>query len=112
MSMSRSTRRVLAALGLVAAVAFASVALAQTSAGYDLSWNRVGSGGRSTSASYVVTGSLGQAAVSPPQSTSAGYRLNGGFWYPMAPTATPAVQPTATATATPLPETYLPLITK
>lgn len=95
MSTSRSTRRALASLGLLAALAFASVALAQTSGSYDLSWNRVGSGGRSSSAGYVVHGSIGQPAVGQAQMSSPGYRLTGGFWYPAMP-----------------PAQYLPLIAK
>ncbi len=100
MSTSRLTRRVLFALGLLAALAFASVALAQTSAGYNLSWNRVGSGGRSTSAGYIVTGCVGQPVAGPPQAASASYGVTGGFWYPDEPTPPPP------------PAMYLPLVTK
>jgi len=95
MSMSRLTRRAFFALVLLAALAFATIVLAQTSGSYDLSWNRIGSGGRSSSAGYVVHGSIGQPAVGQAQMSSPGYRLTGGFWYPAMP-----------------PAQYLPLIAK
>lgn len=64
--------------GLVAGPAV----LAQTSASYDLSWQVIaGGGGRSSSASYVINGTIGQSVASPPQAFGANYPVNSGFWY-------------------------------
>ncbi len=58
-----------------------SVALAQSSSGFQLNWHLVGSGGGSaTSAEYQVNGSIGQALAGPPQASSASYRVESGYW--------------------------------
>lgn len=73
----------LASLLLLAVLALATLVLAQTSADFDLSWHVVaGGGGRSTSADYIVQGTVGQAVAGPPAAASSDYRLNSGFWYP------------------------------
>ena len=78
-----SMKSVLPLLLLLAALILATLALAQTSADFDLSWHVVaGGGGRSTSADYVVQGTAGQAAAGPPSAQGADYHLNSGFWYP------------------------------
>lgn len=47
--------------------------------GEQIKWQVIaGGGGRSTSASYVLSGTIGQTAAGP--GTSASYKLNSGFW--------------------------------
>ena len=71
----------LAAALVVLLLAAGATALAQTSASFDLTWNVMANGGgKSTSAGYVVQGTAGQGLASPPDSTSAGYRVQSGFW--------------------------------
>lgn len=68
---------------LLAVLALATLVLAQSSADFDLSWHVIaGGGGHSTSAGYVVHGTIGQPAAGPPAAVSADYQLNSGFWYP------------------------------
>ena len=51
-----------------------------SSANYAINWDLVGSsGGVISSASYVVSGYVGQAVIGP--SSSAGYHLGAGFAY-------------------------------
>ena len=84
---------VLAALLLLAAGA---VVMAQSSANFDLSWNVIGNGGGdSSSARYVVSGTVGQSGVSQTAVDSANFELNSGFW-------------TATSTT----QLYIPLVIK
>ena len=71
----------LAALLLVSALLVAaSVALAQTGGGYDLTWSTVDGGGGmfSMGGSYELGGTIGQ----PDAGTLSGgsYTLEGGFW--------------------------------
>ncbi|MGC9523597.1 MAG: hypothetical protein ACP5HG_17190 [Anaerolineae bacterium] len=79
------------ALPRAAALAVLSVALllavgitlvrAQTSAGFHLTWHAVANaGGASSSASYRVNGTIGQAIAGPPVSTSASFIVTGGYW--------------------------------
>ena len=88
-------------LGLTGAV------LAQVSTHFDLSWNLLsGGGGSRSSTHYQVDDSLGQWAER--SSSSAGYRIEPGFWYGVAvatpgPTPTPTQTPTSTPTSTPTP---------
>lgn len=71
----------LAASLVVAAWAAGASARAQTSASFDLTWNVMANGGgESASAGYAVHGTTGQGLASPPDSTSAGYRVQSGFW--------------------------------
>ena len=63
------------------ALAAGSVALAQTSASYNLEWNVIGGGGQPVnSAHYAVNSTAGQGAASPPQSSSTHYAVSGGYW--------------------------------
>ncbi len=64
---------------LVAAVL--TKAQAQSSAGYDLTWNTLESGGRleASGGSYTLYGSLGQPDVGAALNGE-GYSLVGGFW--------------------------------
>ena len=81
-----------------------SASIAQSAAGFDLWWHVIaGGGGRSASASYALSGSIGQPAVGGLSST--GYRLGAGFWPGIGaetttPTPTGTLPPTATPTAT------------
>ena len=92
---------------LLAAISLATIALAQSASGFDLWWHVIaGGGGRSTSASYAVSGSIGQPAVGG--LSSAGYRLSTGFWPGISaetptPTPTGTLPPTSTPTATSTP---------
>ena len=57
-------------------------AAAQTSASYGVRWHVIGGGGQtSASTNYVVNGTAGQAAASPPYSMSADFIISGGYWY-------------------------------
>ena len=56
------------------------IALAQTSAHYDLSWHVLSAGGREgmTSSSYTAHGTLGQFAIGP--ATSGQTSVGSGYW--------------------------------
>jgi hypothetical protein len=87
---------ILAVLGLFG---LGSVALAQTSPDFDLAWSRLaGGGGQRQSANAVLQDTAGQWVGGV--SSSAGARLESGFWYGA---AAPAATPTPTRTATPSP---------
>ncbi len=70
---------------LVAALAMltiGAVALAQSSASFDLSWHTTGNGGgKSVSANYRVNGTIGQHIASHPVSGSASFQVSGGYWF-------------------------------
>ncbi|MDT8306930.1 MAG: hypothetical protein RRC07_13435 [Anaerolineae bacterium] len=67
---------------LLLVIAAGAVALAQTSAGYNLEWHVVGSGGgEAASASYRVHGTTGQGVASPPRAGGASYTVSSGYWY-------------------------------
>ena len=74
---------------------------------FSLWWHVIaGGGGRSASASYAVSGSIGQPAVGG--LSGGNYRLNAGFWpgigaEPHTPTSTPSPTPTDTPTPTSTP---------
>jgi hypothetical protein len=55
---------------------------AQTSNGYDLTWNTAEGGGMSgsTGAGYNLTGTFGQTDASSTQLSGDTYKLEGGFW--------------------------------
>jgi CSLREA domain-containing protein len=94
---------------LLVAVVLTTGALARSAADFDLWWHVIaGGGGRSASASYAVSGVIGQPAVGG--LSSAGYRLSAGFWPGIGvetptPTPTGTLPPTSTPTATPTPTT-------
>lgn len=73
-------RRTAILLALAALLLLASVALAQSGNGYDLTWNTVDSGGYtfSTGGDYSLGGTIGQ----PDAGVLSGgdYALVGGFW--------------------------------
>jgi hypothetical protein len=55
------------------------VALAQTSASYDLTWNVIaGGGGPITGGGYAINSTIGQPVVGVAKDT--GYELCSGFW--------------------------------
>jgi hypothetical protein len=64
---------------LVVAALIVSIAVAQSGAGYDLSWSTIdGGGGSSSGSGYSLDGVIGQPDAG---SLSGGsYQLNGGFW--------------------------------
>lgn len=67
---------------LLLVIAAGAVVMAQTSAGYNLEWHVVGSGGgEAGSASYRVNGTTGQGVTSPPTAGGASYVLSSGYWY-------------------------------
>jgi hypothetical protein len=67
------------AIVLLAALLVVSIASAQNSASFDLSWHVLaGGGGRVASTSYAMNGTVGQAMVGLSESTS--YRLSSGYW--------------------------------
>jgi hypothetical protein len=66
---------------LAAGVVATTTLLAQTSPGFDLSWHVIGNGGgESSSASFQVNGTIGQAAAGPPTLGSARFTVNSGYW--------------------------------
>lgn len=74
----------LAALTILVTLLLATgsqVAQAQSSANFDLSWHTVANGGGvSSSASFRVNGTAGQALAGPPAATSASFIVTGGYW--------------------------------
>ncbi len=78
MSGLRFIVRVLLVIALFAMLA--SVALAQSGGGYDLTWNTVDGGGAtfSTGGEYSLGGTIGQSDAGV--LTGGGYTLAGGFW--------------------------------
>jgi hypothetical protein len=70
----------LAALLICAALlSIASMVLAQTTDGYDLSWYTIdGGGGILSGGGYVLNATTGQSDAG--QLTGSGYTLKGGFW--------------------------------
>ena len=72
-------KRITVLLTLAALLFLAGSVLAQSSAGYDLSWWTVdGGGGTASGGSYTLVGTIGQ----PDAGILAGgdYTLGGGFW--------------------------------
>ena len=65
--------------GLLVALLLVSIASAQSSTNYSLSWYALaGGGGRAASTNYAMDGTVGQAAVGLSSSTS--YRMLSGYW--------------------------------
>jgi len=73
-------KRAAIVLALAAFLLLASVALAQSGGGYDLSWNTVDGGGTTFSAGgdYTLGGTIGQPDAG--LLLGGGYVLGGGFW--------------------------------
>jgi hypothetical protein len=60
----------------------AGAGLAQTSAGFNLEWHAIGSGGgEASSANYRVNGTVGQGIASPPSAISAAFVVSSGYWF-------------------------------
>ena len=76
-----NTHRALALLAaLLCCLALAGLASAQGLAGYDLPWYVTSNGGGETSSPhYTLNATVGQGVAGA--SSSASYRLGGGFWY-------------------------------
>ena len=71
----------LAVLCFLLLLAVGAVALAQSSAGFNLEWHVVaGGGGESSSASYRVDGSIGQSLAGPPPAAGSAFAVTGGYW--------------------------------
>lgn len=71
----------LAVICLLLALAVGAIALAQSSASFNLEWNVVGSGGgESTSAGYRVNGTIGQSMAGPPPASGGAFAVTGGYW--------------------------------
>jgi hypothetical protein len=79
--MTQKQRIIVLAVTMLLLLACGAVVLAQTSAGFNLEWHVIGSGGgQSSSASYQVQGTIGQGAASPPTAGSAGFVVSSGYW--------------------------------
>ena len=80
----------------------ATVALAQSGGGYDLSWSRIaGGGGTSGGGTYTMKGAIGQHDVAGLAPQGNKFSAQGGFWVPPEAPATPGRS-----------KTYLPLVVK
>ncbi|MFO7538760.1 MAG: hypothetical protein R6X32_11990 [Chloroflexota bacterium] len=72
----------LALLFLLLISLLGTVVWAQTSAGFNLEWHVIGSGGQaSNSTNYRLNGTIGQSAASPPSASSERFALSSGYWY-------------------------------
>ncbi|HEX9926697.1 MAG TPA: hypothetical protein VGD99_28885 [Anaerolineae bacterium] len=70
------------ALLFVLVLMLGTTVLAQTSAGFNLEWHVIGSGGgESSSAGYQVKGTIGQSIASQPASGSANFTVSSGYWF-------------------------------
>jgi hypothetical protein len=78
--MTMKDRKSLALLAaLLCFLLLVGVALAQTSASYDLTWNVIaGGGGPITGGGYAINSTIGQPVVGVAKDT--GYELCSGFW--------------------------------
>jgi len=73
----RGRLTVIVALAFLMAV---SIALAQVSDNYDLSWHTIaGGGGPTSSDNYAVNATVGQAAIGSAIDTN--YEMGAGYWY-------------------------------
>ncbi len=98
------SKRMALAIALLLLGLSGGVLLAQGSASFQLRQSVIAGGGSgSSSTSFAVIGTVGQAAAGPPAMSSSSYQISSGFWQ-QAPTATPS----ATVTATPSPTATAP----
>ncbi len=89
----RSLAKIIISIVLLAAVA-ATAVQAQSSTSYGLDWSVFGGGGASSqSDSFIISGTFGQTADSPPLSSSAGYNVTSGYWGGFASTPKPTATP-------------------
>jgi len=74
-------RMTLALLAVLLLLGTASMAQAQVSPHYDLSWHVVAAGGNegATSGQYMMHGTVSQFAIGP--STGTAYAVGQGYWY-------------------------------
>ena len=69
---------------LAVALLVASIAVAQSGSGYDLSWSVIaGGGGSSRGSGHTLDGTLGQFDAG--MLSGGGYTLSGGFWTELTP---------------------------
>ena len=110
---TKSLVTVIISVALLGTAAYTAVR-AQSSTSYALDWNVIGSGGDSSqSNSFVMSGTFGQTAASPPESSSASYTVTGGYWAGIVSTSTPTPTSTPKPTATPTPDRlYLPQVSR
>lgn len=67
-------------LVVLACLLLGSLAWAQTSPNFDLSWHVVSGGGRDmASTDHSIQGTLGQFAIGP--TNGSGYAVGSGYWY-------------------------------
>lgn len=83
--MKRKHKQILLIIaGILLLFVVGTAVLAQTSAGFNLTWHVIGSGGgQSTSASYKVNGTIGQSLPSLPNvntHSSSNFSLQSGYW--------------------------------
>jgi hypothetical protein len=79
LNLRRAGKALFALGGLLCCLLLVGVALAQTSASYDLSWNVIaGGGGSISSTSYAINSIIGQPVVGASESEN--YRTEAGFW--------------------------------
>lgn len=82
----KQQRLILVLLCLLLVLLAGAAVLAQSSAGFNLEWHVIGSGGQeSASANYRLDGTIGQGVAGPPLAGSAGFTVSSGYW--MASTA-------------------------
>jgi hypothetical protein len=76
----KSMKRFIAFLLGAALLITTGMALMQSSSSYDLSRHVIAGGGQSSSSSYTLQGTAGQALAGPPASASSRFELESGFW--------------------------------
>lgn len=80
MAMMRNRKTFAFTAAFLCCLLLAGAVWAMSSANYAIQWDVIGSGGGPTSsASYVLKSTVGQAAIGA--SHSASYRLGAGYWY-------------------------------
>jgi hypothetical protein len=100
----------IAILAVVAVLIVVPFALAQGNEAFNLSWHTISSGGgRAAGGNFVLSGSVGQAAVSA--SSNASFVVRGGLW-PALRAMGPSLTPTPTTPTQPGHWVYLPVVLK
>jgi hypothetical protein len=99
-----------ATLAVLAMLIIPLVAVAQSNDPFNLSWHTISSGGgRAAGGNFVLSGSVGQAAVSA--SSNASFVVRGGLW-PALRAVGPSLTPTPTTPTQPGHWVYLPVVLK
>jgi len=80
--MHTRSKLILLVLLLLLVLVVGTTVLAQSSAGFDLSWHVIGSGGgASSSASYRVNGTIGQSIANQPAAGGTSFTVSSGYWF-------------------------------